>query len=103
MKTNRLMDEIRETMSPEMKKQMELSVSIANRIYEILEERGLTQKDLAILMGKTETEVSRWLSGTHSMTMSTIAKISIALGEDIVMPTHPVSRPRKIKKIAAVL
>lgn len=103
MKTNRLMDEIRETMSPEMKKQMELSVSIANRIYEILEERGLTQKDLAILMGKTETEVSRWLSGTHSMTMSTIAKISIALGEDIVIPTRPVSRPRKIKKIAAVL
>ena len=39
MKTNRIMDEIRETISPEMKMQMELSVAIANRIYEILEEK----------------------------------------------------------------
>ena len=37
MKTNRIMDEIRSTISPEMKLQMEMSVSIANRIYEILE------------------------------------------------------------------
>ena len=51
MKTNKLMDEIRETMSPEMKKQMELSVSIANRIYEILEAKGMSQKDFAQLMG----------------------------------------------------
>ena len=103
MKTNKLMDEIRATMSPEMKKQMDLSVGIANRIYEIMEEKGMTQKDLAILMGKTETEVSRWLSGTHSMTMSTIAKISVALGEDIVVPSRSVSRPHIIKRVAAVL
>ncbi|MBO4589074.1 MAG: hypothetical protein J5711_09300 [Bacteroidales bacterium] len=44
------MDEIRETMSLEMKKQMELSVSIANRIYEILDEKGMSQKDFAQLM-----------------------------------------------------
>ena len=31
MKTNRIMDEIRSTISPEMKLQMEMSVSIANR------------------------------------------------------------------------
>lgn len=102
MKTNKLMDEIRETMSPEMKMQMELSVSIANRIYEILEEKGMTQKDFALLMGKTETEVSRWLSGTHNMTVSTIAKISTALGEDIIAPARPVPPPRR-RRVAAVL
>ena len=36
MKTNRIMDEIRSTISPEMKLQMEMSVSIANRIYDTL-------------------------------------------------------------------
>ena len=76
MKTNKIMDEIRSTISPEMKLQMELSVAIANRIYEILEEKGMSQKDFAQLMGKTETEVSRWLSGTHNLTLSTICKIS---------------------------
>ena len=48
MKTNRIMDEIRSTISPEMKLQMEMSVSIANRIYEILEAKGMTQKDLVV-------------------------------------------------------
>ena len=52
MKTNRVMDEIRSTISPEMKLQMELSVAIANRIYEILEAKGMSQKDFATLMGK---------------------------------------------------
>ena len=42
MKTNELMDEIRSTITPEMKMQMELSVAIANRIYEILEVKGMS-------------------------------------------------------------
>lgn len=81
---NRIMDEIRRDISPDMKLQMELSVAIANRIYNILEKRGMSQKDFAQLMGKTETEVSRWLSGTHNLTMATICRISAALGENII-------------------
>lgn len=91
-RTNYIMDEIRQTISPDMKIQMELSVAIANRIYSILEQRGMSQKDFAKLMGKTETEVSRWLSGTHNLTISTISKITYVLGEDIIVPaTYPVS------------
>jgi len=100
MKTNKLMNEIRQTMTPEMKNQMELSVSIANRIYEILEEKGMSQKDLALALGKTETEVSRWLSGTHNLTIATIAKISVALGQDILQVVRPLKR---VKLAAAVL
>ena len=88
MKTNRIMDEIRGSISPEMKLQMEMSVAIANRIYEILETKGMTQKDLAKRLGKTETEVSRWLSGTHNLTLSTICKISAALEEELVTVPH---------------
>lgn len=84
MKKNKIMDEIRSSISPEMKLQMELSVAIANRIYEILEEKGLSQKDFARMMGKTETEVSRWLSGTHNLTMATICKISATLEADVI-------------------
>lgn len=87
------MDEIRSTISPEMKMQMEMSVGIANRIYEILEDKGMSQKELAQRLGKTETEVSRWLSGTHNLTLSTICKISAALGEDIVTIPKKVLEP----------
>ena len=78
------MDEIRSTITPEIKLQMEMSVAIANRIYDILEDRGMSQKDLAKRLGKTETEVSRWLSGTHNLTLATICKISAALEADVV-------------------
>lgn len=87
MKTNKIMDEIRKTISPEMKLQMELSVAIANRIYGILEEKGMTQKEFAKRIGKTETEVCRWLSGTHNLTLATISKISVALGVNIIKVT----------------
>ena len=84
MKTNKILDEIRGHINPDVKKQLEISVSLANRVYDILEAKGMSQKDLAKLLGKTETEVSRWLSGTHNLTIATIAKISVALGEDII-------------------
>ena len=85
MRTNRMIDQVRGSITPELKLQMEMSVAIANRIYEILEIKGMTQKDLAQRLGKTETEVSRWLSGTHNLTLSTISKVSVALGEEIVI------------------
>ena len=36
-------------------------------------------------MGNSETEVSRWFSGTHNLTLATLSKISVALGTDIVI------------------
>ena len=87
------MDEIRGTIPPALKMQMELSVAIANRIYDILEEKDMSQKKFARLMGKTETEVSRWLSGTHKLTLATLCKISVALGEDVVVLADRKKKP----------
>ena len=84
-KKNKILEEIRATIPLEMKLQMEMSVAIANRIYDILESKGMSQKDMAILLGKTETEVSRWLSGTHNFTIATICKITAALKENILV------------------
>ena len=86
---------VRQETSPEVNKQVDLCVSISNRIFEILEERNMTQRDLARMLGKTETEVSRWLSGTHNLTIATIAKIATVLGDDIIMPTT--SKPKAVE------
>lgn len=93
MKTNKTMDEMRGTIPPALKMQMELSVAIANRIYDILEEKDMSQKEFARMMGKTETEVSRWLSGTHNLTLATLCKISVALGEDIIIVANRQRKP----------
>lgn len=84
MKVNAFLDELRKEITPEIRKQVDMSFRIANNIYAILERRGMDQKDLARLMGKNESEISKWLSGTHNFTLRTIACISEALDEDIL-------------------
>lgn len=86
-KTNPIMQAIRESTPPEVNKQVDIAVMVANRVYELLEEKGMSQKDLAKKLGKTETEVSRWLSGTHNLTIATIAKLAVALEDDIITTT----------------
>ena len=41
-------------------------------------------KDLAEKLGKTEAEISKWLSGTHNFTLRSLAKIEIVLNETII-------------------
>ena len=68
----------------ELKTQLRFSDSIAEKLDKLLKERGMSQRDLAKNTGKTEAEVSRWLGGTHNFTLRTLAKISTALGEDLI-------------------
>lgn len=107
MQTNPIMDEVRKRyLTPEIQKQVDLQVMIANRIYDLLKQKGMSQKDLAQKLGKTETEVSRWLCGTHNITMATLAKIAVALDDDIISPTTTKRRRVRLslpKHAAAVL
>ena len=68
----------------ELKTQLRFSDSIAEKLSKLLEERGMTQRDLARKVGKTEAEVSRWLGGTHNFTLRPLAKISTILGVDMI-------------------
>lgn len=73
---------------PEIQKQVDMSMAVSDTIARILSERHLSQKDFAKMMGKTETEVSRWLAGRHNFTLATLAKISTVLGEDLLHAAH---------------
>lgn len=68
----------------DVKIQVDLSMGIADRIVAVLNAKNMTQKEFAKLMGKTEAEVSRWVGGTHNFTLSTLAKISAALGTSLI-------------------
>ena len=57
---------------------------IVDRIHNILEQKGLKQKDLAIMMDKKESEVSKWMRGTHNFTIETISQIEKTLGVPIL-------------------
>ena len=84
MKTNPFFEKSVANVAPEVMAEVNLNVDIANRISDLLKEKGMTQRELASLLGKRESEISRWLTGTHGFTTTTLAKISAALGEPIV-------------------
>lgn len=92
MEIDAFLDELRKEITPEIRKQVDMSFHIANNIYAVLERRGMDQKDLARLMRKNESEISKWLSGTHNFTLRTIASISEALGEDILHEENTVEK-----------
>jgi transcriptional regulator with XRE-family HTH domain len=57
---------------------------IVVRVYQILKEKGITQKELAMQMGKTPSEISKWLSGEHNFTLRSLAKLEAELGKEII-------------------
>lgn len=75
---------LNENGSPEIAKLVEKNLAIANKIHEMLKERGLKPADLARMLDKKPSEISKWLTGTHTFTTKTITKIETVLGEDII-------------------
>lgn len=84
MKRSSIIEARRAKVSPEVRRQVDLSFLIVDRIHSILEEKGLKQKDLAYMLGKKEPEISKWMRGTHNFTIDTISSIENALGVQIL-------------------
>lgn len=80
MKRSSIIEAYRAKVSPEVRRRVDLSFLIVDRIHCILEEKGLKQKDLANMLGKKESEISKWMRGTHNLTIETISTIENALG-----------------------
>ena len=74
----------REEAPKEEKLFVSKSLHIASQIIAIMERKKMLQKDFAVLMGKTEPEISKWLSGFHNFTIKTITKIEAELDETII-------------------
>ena len=84
MKRNSIIGARRAIVSPEVRRRVDLTFLIVDRIHSILEEKGLKQKDLASMLGKKESEISKCMRGTHNFTIDTISSIENALGAPIL-------------------
>ena len=62
----------------------ELSFQISDRIYDLMQLRGLTKKQFADALGKRPCEITKWLSGEHNFTISTLAMLSTFFGQPII-------------------
>lgn len=84
MKTNELLRQCLSEIPNDVRAEFDLSFEIAERIDFLLKENKMSQRDLAIKMGKKESQVSKWLTGRHAFSMRTLAQISVALGAPII-------------------
>lgn len=71
------------------------NLAISEQVEALRKEKGWTQKELAKKLGKTESEVSRLLSGLHNLTLKSIAKLESELGSDIILT--PLEADKKYK------
>ncbi|HIZ32625.1 MAG TPA: helix-turn-helix transcriptional regulator [Candidatus Bacteroides merdigallinarum] len=77
----------RETLASipqDVTKQVDWSFAIADKIAARLKELDISPSQFARLVGETQSEISRWLSGTYNFSIGTLAKISAALGQNLI-------------------
>lgn len=83
-KANISLQEIFDEIPQEKREETRLSFAISNRIDELMYKKGLNKKQFAEALGKRPNEITRWLSGEHNFTISTLAMLSAFFGEPII-------------------
>ncbi len=82
--TNELFKKSLENVQPETRAYVGLSMEIAARLDDLLHQKNWTGADLARVMGKSPSEISRWLSGGHNFTLEALARLEAVLGAKIL-------------------
>ena len=72
MVTNELFRQCLSAIPQEQRAEFDLSYGIAERLDAILKKKGITQHE------------SKWLTGRHNFTTSTIARIEQAIGDKLI-------------------
>ena len=67
-------------VNPDKLAKMRNRMLIAAKIADAMQAQHLNQKQFAKMMGRTESEISDWLSGDRNFTIDTLFDIGQALG-----------------------
>jgi transcriptional regulator with XRE-family HTH domain len=74
-------------VNPDKLAKMRNRMLIAAKIADAMQAQHLNQKQFAKLMGRTESEISDWLSGNRNFTIDTLFDIGQALGVTFLSTT----------------
>lgn len=70
--------------NPKVSRLVKRNLAIANRVSYILKEKNINRSAFAEMLGKKPSEVTKWLSGTHNLTMKSVDKMEAVLGVDLI-------------------
>jgi ribosome-binding protein aMBF1 (putative translation factor) len=81
---NMITDWLDQHGNPEIEAFIEKNLAITDKVLTALEARGWSKGQLAEAIGKSPSEVSKWLSGIHNPTLKSIIKMEAALGINLI-------------------
>jgi ribosome-binding protein aMBF1 (putative translation factor) len=70
---------ILESLTDEMKIFTDKYADLLVLIHTVMEQKGYSQKKLADRLGKQPSEIHKWLSGEHNLTLRTVSKLEAEL------------------------
>jgi transcriptional regulator with XRE-family HTH domain len=77
---------------------------VAAKIADAMRGCSMNQKQLALKMGKTESEVSEWLSGDRNFTLDTLTEIEHTLNVSLLDTESPrYAYSEKVEKQATIV
>ena len=77
---------------------------MAAKIADAMRSCSMNQKQLALKMGKTESEVSEWLSGDRNFTLDTLTEIEHTLNVSLLDTESPrYAYSEKVEKQATIV
>lgn len=83
-RTAKSLEEMLGPIPESLQQETELSFQISDRIYALMQQRGLTKKQFADALGKRPCEVTKWLSGQHNFTIATLSMLSTFFGQPVI-------------------
>ena len=81
---NMISDWLDQYGNPEIEAFVEKNLAITEKVFKALEAKGWSHAQLAAAMGKSASELSKWLSGMHNLTLKSIIKMETALGIELI-------------------
>lgn len=64
-----LIDGLLDKITPAELHKTKVKMVLAARIDDILQQQGWTKKQFALRLSKSPSEITKWLSGTHNLTI----------------------------------
>jgi len=79
-----ILDEVLKSVSSKEAKKVEKNMVLAAKIYDAMKAKGWNKTDLAESLGKNNSVITKWLSGTHNFTADTLFDIEDVLEITII-------------------
>lgn len=77
---------LEENQNPEIDRFIERNLEITQKVCSILKQRNIRKKEFAKMLDKKPSEITKWLSGLHNLTLKSITKMEVALGVNLMNP-----------------